>query len=180
MGVKLFVGAKVRYRTLETGEIVARSNIPAFLWIDAERDIFTDGGSWTAEPLEHSRDIVEVLNPEDDPDRQSATVNGSGKSAAGVGVILLVNDSIDRTAPPGIPEILREGWERSAYGFSLTDEEVRRLWGMVGFPLPAPRKRCDDCNCTGKDPATGIEWGSPNHATALDCDTCHGRGYLPV
>lgn len=177
MGVKLFVGAKFRRRNGAVGKCVRRLDGPslAYPWVDEDGLLYSEAGK-------HGmfEDIVEVLNPEDDPDRQSATVSGSVKPAAGVGVILLINNSIDRTAPPGIPEILRDGWERSAYGFSLTDEEVRRLWGMVGFPLPAPRKRCNDCNCTGKDPATGIEWGSPNHATVRDCDTCHGRGYLPV
>ena len=158
MGVKLFVGAKVRRRDWSVRRCVRRLGGVGLVypWQDEDGSIYSESGRWGFRE-NHPYDIVAVLNPEDDPDRQVTANPG------------VVNNSIDRTAPPGIPDELREGWERSAYGFSLTNEEVRLLWSMVGFPLPAPRKRCDDCNCTGKDTAT-----------VRDCETCHGRGYLPV
>lgn len=82
--------------------------------------------------------------------------DGSGVSAA---------DS--RTAPAGLPDNLKECWERCAYGFGPSPEELRALWSLTGFPLPSPRRRCNDCNCTGR-----VDGGT--------CPTCGSSGYLPV
>lgn len=153
--VKLFVGARCMRRDARVTSVIERGK---FIHDDYPYSFKTnDGRTYTEDGVYrfgwfNSVDIVKVLNPESDPDI------GQHSSQA-------VTDS--RTAPPALPDNLRECWERCAFGFKPSPEELRALWSLAGFPLPSPRRRCNDCNCTGR-----VDGGS--------CPTCGSSGYLPV